>query len=186
MKQNQDLTVILCKGKLPTKWRINDVILQEVSKGIKEKLFIELAKTLGSTLEAIEYQRDYLHLSINNKNYVWDNKKRKWFRELAVKTEPPKYLTILVYGNFNYRSIKTKNKYINFFYIRIPGKGVSWSKVIYSKLKNIVKKLSDESSVSKKDFYFNCEIIEDKAWDSKKVYKKRFEWKKDRFVEKRK
>lgn len=178
IKQSEDLTSVLCKGKLPDKWRICDIIHKDVSKNTSIKLFCTLSDMLGGTLKAREYQDDYLYLSIGNKDYIWDNKKRKWFREIEVKPQPPKFKTVLVYGNFSY------GNNLNFFLIRIPGKGASWSKSIYPQLKKIVKKLSEKSNVSDKDFYFNYEIVDDKMWSNKKK-RKRFEWRKDKFIEKR-
>jgi len=110
--------------------------------------------------------------------YAWNPEENWWYREIEIKPPPPKYHTFMVYGEFSYGKRR-----LNFFLVRIPYKGLNWYKLVIPELRRIANILN-----GKKNTYWNVEVYKeiDKTWEKSKLPLKRFYWRGNKLVEKRK
>lgn len=110
-------------------------------------------------------------------SYFWNTESKTWKKEIEIKPPTPKYHLFIVYGEFSYGK-----KNLNFFMVRIPGKGINWHKKVCPELRRISNELA-----GKKKSYWNVDSYDsiEKMWDKSKIPFRRFYWRGDRLVEKR-
>jgi len=111
-------------------------------------------------------------------SYFWNAELKCWKKEIEIKPPPPKYHTFLMYGEFSYGETN-----LNFVLVRIPGKGINWHKQVVPELWKIANNLA-----GKKKSFWNLDTYDeiDKSWEKSDIPFKRFYWRGNRLVQKRK
>jgi hypothetical protein len=112
------------------------------------------------------------------KCFSWNSKEQWWYRKIEIKHPSPKYEIFTMYGEFSYGEER-----LSFVLIRIPGSKINWHRTVVPELRKIANLLS-----GKKKTYWNVDSYEgiEKTWEKSKLPLKRFFWRGDKLVEKRK
>lgn len=164
--------------------RKNDEIEQE---------FVAFTKiTNGSTAIFIHESNDKSYSGIGGNKSVgfcvgrscfsWNEEERWWYRDIEIKPPPPKYHTFLMYGEFSYVT-KKGEKDLHMVLVRIPGSKINWNKKVVPELRRIANTLG-----GKEKTYWNVDTYKeiDKSWKNSELPFRRFYWKGNCLVEKRK